>query len=113
MPCEGFDAPAAVAASKTGSYRWEPSDHASFFPGRQAAVVYNGARVGVFGVVHPDVLAAFEVVNPVSALEINIEPFCFDQHGRSLLRRVDIMGSGDESGGCDGVAAAAAAAGAS
>jgi hypothetical protein len=46
-------------------------------------------QVGTFGVVHPDVLAAFEVTKPVSALELNLEPFCFDQHGRSLLKRAD------------------------
>lgn len=46
-------------------------------------------QVGVFGVVHPDALAAFDIVNPVSALELNLEPFCFDLLGRSLLKRVD------------------------
>lgn len=46
-------------------------------------------QVGVFGVLHPEVLSAFEVTNPVSALEINLEPFCFDQRGRSLLQRLD------------------------
>jgi phenylalanyl-tRNA synthetase beta chain len=45
--------------------------------------------VGTFGVVHPEVLAAFDVPNPVSALELDLEPFCFDQHGKSLLRRID------------------------
>jgi phenylalanyl-tRNA synthetase beta chain len=46
-------------------------------------------QVGIFGVVHPEVLAAFDITNAVSALELNIEPFCFDQFGRSLLRRLD------------------------
>jgi phenylalanyl-tRNA synthetase beta chain len=43
----------------------------------------------VFGVVHPDVLAAFDLPYPVSALELDLEPFCFDPLGRSLLKRVD------------------------
>lgn len=50
-------------------------------------------QVGIFGIVHPDVLAAFGVEHPVSALELNIEPFCFDtdlkqlhpMHGWDLL----------------------------
>jgi phenylalanyl-tRNA synthetase beta chain len=91
----GADAAAAAAAageSGSGSgisYAWAPEDHPSFFPGRAAVVTVNGARVGAFGVVHPEVLEAFGVVNPVSALELNVEPFCFDQRGRSLLTRAD------------------------
>lgn len=50
-------------------------------------------QVGVFGIVHPEVLSAFGVEHPVSALELNIEPFCFDtdlkqlhpMHGWDLL----------------------------
>jgi phenylalanyl-tRNA synthetase beta chain len=80
---------AAAADAKTGGYSWAPSAHPSFFPGRQATVAVGGQEVGVFGVVHPEVLAAFDVVNPVSALELNLEPLCFDQRGKSLLRRVD------------------------
>ena len=46
-----------------------------FFPGRSAEVVYNGESIGVMGVLHPDVLRKFEIVNPCAALEINIECF--------------------------------------
>lgn len=35
-------------------------------------------QVGIFGIVHPEVLGAFGVEHPVCALELNIEPFCFD-----------------------------------
>ena len=45
--------------------------------------------MGIFGVVHPEVLAAFYNGYPVSALELNIEPLCFDPLGRSLLKRLD------------------------
>jgi phenylalanyl-tRNA synthetase beta chain len=41
-------------------------------------------QVGSFGIVHPEVLAAFEIPYPVSALEINLQPFCFDQFYKSL-----------------------------
>lgn len=45
-------------------------------------------QVGVFGVVHPEVLAAFDVEHPVSALELNIEPFCFDTDLKSLMQDI-------------------------
>jgi phenylalanyl-tRNA synthetase beta subunit len=35
-------------------------------------------------VVHPEVLEKFEITNPVCALELNLEPFCFGQDGRPL-----------------------------
>ena len=72
--------------SKSGvSYSWQPSSHPSYFPGRQATVLAGGKEVGIFGVVHPEVLEAFDIPYPVSALELNIEPFCFDQHGKDLM----------------------------
>ena len=40
--------------------------------------------MGVFGIVHPEVLGNFEVPYPVAALELNLEPFLSDQFGRSL-----------------------------
>lgn len=61
------------------------ADLPEYFPGRQAEVFYQGKAVGSFGVVHPEVLENFEMAFPVSALELNLEPFCFDQQGKSLL----------------------------
>ena len=46
-----------------------------WFAGRTADVLYRGARVGRMGVVHPDVLAKFDVAHPCSALELDIEAF--------------------------------------
>lgn len=43
--------------------------------GRAARVLYRGMDIGTFGVVHPDVCAAFDVCAPTSALEIDVEPF--------------------------------------
>ena len=57
----------------------EASNEPMFFPGRQAHVVFKGQRVGIFGVVHPDVLASFGISRPCSALELEIEPFVYDQ----------------------------------
>lgn len=47
----------------------------AYFPGRCAEVVLGDTVLGKIGVIHPSVLAAFDLNNPVSALEINIEPF--------------------------------------
>jgi phenylalanyl-tRNA synthetase beta chain len=41
--------------------------------------------VGSFGIVHPEVLEAFEIPFPVSALELNLDSFCFDQFYKSLM----------------------------
>ena len=47
----------------------------TFFPGRCVDVHVRGEVVGRLGVLHPDVLTAFDLNMPASALEINIEPF--------------------------------------
>jgi len=47
----------------------------AFFPGRCAEVVYKGNVIGIMGVLHPEVLMKFEIVNPCAALEINVEHF--------------------------------------
>ena len=43
------------------------------FPGRQAHVARR-KKIGTFGIVHPDVLAKFDIVNPCSVLELDLEP---------------------------------------
>lgn len=48
---------------------------ATFFPGRCAEVLVRGKAVGTIGVLHPEVIAAFDLSLPCSVLEINIEPF--------------------------------------
>ena len=50
----------------------------------QARIYWKGAEVGVFGIVHPEVLGNFEVPYPVAALELVLEPFLFDQFGTAL-----------------------------
>lgn len=77
MPYKGSDA--SLEAKAGGSYHWEESNDSAYFPGRQAKVYAFGKEVGIFGVVHPEVLAHFEVTYPVSAVELNVEAFCFDQ----------------------------------
>eukprot|EP00210_Caulerpa_lentillifera_P000584 g565.t1 len=69
-------------------YSWEAQDHPTFFPGRHAVVKLNEEIVGEFGIVHPKVLENFGVDYPVSALEINLHPFCFDQFFKPLPTRL-------------------------
>lgn len=78
----------ALEAKLGGGYSWAPSNHPSFFPGRQATITARGQQVGIFGIVHPEVLGAFDVEHPVSALEMTIEPFCFDTHLKSLMHEM-------------------------
>lgn len=69
-----------------GSYCWRACDNPTFFPGRAARVLAkDNLEVGHFGIVHPEVLKKFDIQCPVSALELNIEPFCFDQHYKPLI----------------------------
>ena len=46
-----------------------------FLPERAMSVVFKGATVGSFGIIHPHVLRNFEIVYPVSLLEISLAPF--------------------------------------
>jgi len=47
----------------------------AYFPSRCAEVIVNGEAIGQIGVLHPDVITAFDLSMPCSAFEINIEPF--------------------------------------
>lgn len=48
---------------------------ASYFPERCAEILYDGAKIGTFGILHPEVLSQFELSLPCSCLEFSIEPF--------------------------------------
>jgi len=58
-----------------GLRRWEikPTLHPSFLEGRAAAIYLGHREIGRLGEVHPEVLNNFELENPVSAFEIDIE----------------------------------------
>lgn len=70
-----------VSSASTDSGYWiEGHNEPTFFPGRSAVVKYRTPEgkvldIGSFGILHPDVLAAFQITYPGSAVEINIEPF--------------------------------------
>ena len=73
-----------------GGYEWRESDNPTFFPGRHADIYVKGQHVGEFGVVHPNVLAKFDAPFPASALELNIEPFCYDQLYKALPTHMQV-----------------------
>ncbi|KAI8069436.1 beta subunit of phenylalanyl-tRNA synthetase [Gongronella butleri] len=66
-------------------YWIQHSDNPTFFPGRSADIHLRyfdqdanetkEAIIGAFGVLHPTVLANFEIPYPTTALEFNLEPF--------------------------------------
>jgi len=64
---------------KTMSYSIEPTDQATFFPGRAATLQLADGEtktaLGSFGVLHPEVLAAYEIKYPCSVVEFDIEAF--------------------------------------
>ncbi|CAH1775466.1 unnamed protein product [Owenia fusiformis] len=64
-----------VPYDKTNGYCMRASNDPSFFPGRCAEVLLRGTPIGKLGVLHPDVLAKFELNNPCAVIELTIEPF--------------------------------------
>jgi len=58
-----------------GVTRWEIKEtkHPGFIPGRVAAIVHKRKKIGILGEVHPGVLNNFELENPTSAFELDLE----------------------------------------
>jgi len=56
-------------------YRLSPVDDPTYFPGRCADILVGDVSVGRVGVLHPDVIVAFDLSLPCAAVEINIENF--------------------------------------
>jgi phenylalanyl-tRNA synthetase beta chain len=52
---------------------YAPAEHPSFHPGKCAAVVSNGAALGVFGELHPLVQENYDFVSPVLAADFDLE----------------------------------------
>jgi phenylalanyl-tRNA synthetase beta chain len=49
--------------------------HPSFIEGRAASVIVGRKQVGIIGEIHPQVLNNFELENPVTAFELDLEEF--------------------------------------
>jgi phenylalanyl-tRNA synthetase beta chain len=57
-----------------GGASYQPAAHTTFHPGRSAALVIEGAEIGVFGEVHPLVAERFELTAaPVLAAEFDLD----------------------------------------
>jgi len=58
-----------------GLEKWEIKEtrHPSFLQGRVAEIYVKGRKIGVVGEMHPEVLNNFELENPTSAFEINLQ----------------------------------------
>jgi len=54
-------------------YRIRESKHDSFIDGRNGKIIVENKEVGIIGEIHPKVLEAWKLENPVSAFEINLE----------------------------------------
>ncbi|MEM2890281.1 MAG: phenylalanine--tRNA ligase subunit beta [Candidatus Hadarchaeum sp.] len=66
---------AAEAVLRELGIRWEvkASSHPSFIEGRVAEFLTEGKKIGVVGELHPEVIVGFELENPVSVFEIDLE----------------------------------------
>lgn len=64
-----------VPLDRADGFALEASDSPTFLPGNQARVLYQGQPIGVLGIVHPKVTAAFEAPYVSSLLEISLQPF--------------------------------------
>ncbi|KAK7292132.1 hypothetical protein RIF29_07851 [Crotalaria pallida] len=64
-----------VSPGDTSGYYIERSDEPEFLSGRQARIIYKGNHIGTFGIVHPEVLNNFDIPDPCSFVELNIESF--------------------------------------
>ena len=65
-----------------GLKKWEIKEarHPSFLQGRVAPVYVKGRKIGVVGEIHPEVLNNFELENPTSAFEINLQTIIKTTH---------------------------------
>ncbi|XP_021857981.2 phenylalanine--tRNA ligase beta subunit, cytoplasmic [Spinacia oleracea] len=64
-----------VAEGDTSGYYIKRADNPEFLRGRQANIIYKGKHIGSFGIVHPEVLNNFDISDPCSYVELNIESF--------------------------------------
>lgn len=55
------------------AWRIGPKRHPSYLDGRTAAVNFRRREIGILGEVHPEVLNNFELENPTSAFELDLE----------------------------------------
>ncbi|GLT78406.1 hypothetical protein SLA2020_499430 [Shorea laevis] len=64
-----------VPVGDNKGYFIQCSEQPEFLAGRRASIIYKGRPIGTFGIVHPEVLNNFDIPDPCSFLELNIESF--------------------------------------
>ncbi|XP_050379223.1 phenylalanine--tRNA ligase beta subunit, cytoplasmic [Argentina anserina] len=64
-----------AVSGDTASYYLQRAEEPEFLPGVQASIYYKGKQIGTFGVVHPEVLRNFDIPDPCSYVEMNMESF--------------------------------------
>ncbi|KAL5544838.1 hypothetical protein UlMin_008622 [Ulmus minor] len=64
-----------VPINDNSGYFIKPSDEPEYLPRRQASIIYKGKHIGNFGIVHPEVLVNFDIPDPCSFVELNLESF--------------------------------------
>ncbi|KAL8129904.1 hypothetical protein V2J09_019059 [Rumex salicifolius] len=64
-----------VSVGENTGYYIKRSEDPEFLSGRQANIIYKGRQIGTFGIVHPEVLDNFDISDPCSYLELNMESF--------------------------------------
>jgi len=57
----------------TREYDVEETDDPRFIPGRVAAILFKGAKIGVFGEIHPEVLENWGITVPCTAGEFDLD----------------------------------------
>lgn len=62
-----------VSPGDNSGYYIKCSDEPEFLSGRQASIIYKGKAIGTFGIVHPQVLENFDIPDPCSFVELNLE----------------------------------------
>jgi len=62
------------AGDESRGYDLQPSQEPEFLPNRQINIIFEGKKLGTFGIVHPEVLEKFGIPDPCSYAEIDIEP---------------------------------------
>ncbi|HWQ66824.1 MAG TPA: phenylalanine--tRNA ligase subunit beta [Methanospirillum sp.] len=70
---EAFMVTDAVLRELGLNYEVAVSGDPAFIPGRVADIIVDGAKIGVFGEIHPGVLNGFDIDQPVAAVEIDLK----------------------------------------
>jgi len=60
----------------------DPVEDGNFIPGRAASILLEGREIGRFGEIHPRILEAYTLVQPVLAFELDVDPLRGSFSGR-------------------------------